>query len=138
MVSNGFILLVDDDEDLTEMMQFQLESEGYQVKSASNGKEALRMLNKYSPDLIILDMNMPQMDGLEFFDRICDEDRCTQYPVISLTAEVTIESLFEGFNVDGYLAKPFKMEKLLKMVEFVIRNKKLFAQSSDSGLSDFR
>lgn len=125
------ILLIDDDVDLTQVFQIILEREGFQVRVAHDGKKGLELLQETSPDLIILDMNMPGMGGIEFFHKIYDKDQeKTKYPVLVTTARDNLETLFRDLHADGFLAKPFEMSELLKEVRriFQKRNPKTFGK----------
>ena len=117
---NKIILVIDDEPDLREMIQYQLQKSGFEVHTAINGADALKKLKTIKPHLIILDMNMPEMGGKEFFKKICDKNDTPQYPILVLTAAVSIESLFQDFNVNGYVAKPFTIEELMRAVKVIL------------------
>ncbi|MBF0595190.1 MAG: response regulator [Candidatus Omnitrophica bacterium] len=121
MSTKGLILIVDDEEDLREMLQFKFEAEGYAVATASNGMEGLEKLLTIKPDLIVLDMNMPRMGGIEFYNKICGNDSRPKYPVLVLTARANLESLFKDFAIDGFMTKPFDVDQLVKEVGLIIR-----------------
>ncbi len=113
------ILFIDDEVDLQELVKMTLQIKKYKVEIAGNGLEGLEKLKTVKPDLIILDMNMPKMGGLEFYQRICVNDR-PPYPVLVLTARANMEQLFRQFNIDGFMAKPFEIDELLKEVATII------------------
>jgi len=117
------ILLIDDEVNLQQLMKLTLKSKNYHVETAGNGIEGLEKLKTVKPDLIILDMNMPQMGGVEFYQRICDKNGRTQYPVLVLTARANMEQLFKQFNIDGFMAKPFEIDQLLNEVEMIIKKR---------------
>lgn len=117
---NKLILVVDDEPDLREMIQYQLASQGFKVETAVNGLDALDKLKTINPNLIILDMNMPEMGGQEFFRKISDLHNIPQYPILALTANVSIKGLFQEFNVEGYIAKPFTFEELLRAIIIIL------------------
>jgi len=117
------VLLVDDEEDMTDMISFQLKAYGFEVMIAHNGKEALAQIKAKPPDVIILDLNMPIMGGLEFYSSICDNNHKARYPVIALTAHMNINELFGDFDIDAYISKPFQMEKLINTVNFLLASK---------------
>jgi DNA-binding response OmpR family regulator len=112
---------------LQQLMKITLESKKYHVETANNGLEGLAQLEKIKPDLIILDMNMPKMGGLEFYQRICGGTDKPRYPVLVLTARANLEQLFKQLNIDGFMAKPFEIVDLLHEVEAIIgkRTKKV-------------
>lgn len=116
------ILLIDDEVDLQQLVKIALKSKGYTVETANNGLEGLAKLQTLKPDLIILDMNMPKMGGLEFYQKICVNDR-PKHPVLVLTARANMEQLFREFNIDGFMAKPFEVDELLEEVDTIIKKK---------------
>lgn len=123
MADQKTILLVDDEIDLQQLVKLVLKSKGYDVQTANNGREALEKLETLQPDLIILDINMPVMGGVEFYQRICDAWSQPKYPVLVLTARANMEELFRLLDVDGFMAKPFETEDLLAEVEMIIKKK---------------
>jgi len=108
--STGGILVVDDDPDLREFLRLTLTSMGFEVTSAANGREALDVLEGYDPDLILLDMKMPVMDGWEFSRAL--EARDTHPPVVVLTAAPDPAARAAEVHSDGWLGKPFENEEL--------------------------
>ncbi len=117
------ILLLDDELDLQALVKITLKSRGYEVVVAGNGIEGLEKLKTLRPDLIILDMNMPKMGGIEFYQHICDTHGKPMYPVLVLTARANMETLFKQFNIDGFMAKPFEIDDLLKEVDTIIKKR---------------
>jgi DNA-binding response OmpR family regulator len=118
------VLLIDDEVDLVEAVAFQLRAKrGYQVEVAYNGLEGLEKLKTITPHLIVLDMNMPKMGGLEFYKNISDSDGKSRYPVLVLTARANLEQLFRDLNVDGFMTKPFDLEKLFSEIDVIIRKR---------------
>ena len=114
------ILLIDDEIDLQQLVKIALKSKGHNVETANNGLEGLEKLKTMTPDLIILDMNMPKMGGLEFYQRICDGTDKPRFPVLVLTARANMEKLFKELNIDGFMAKPFEVDELLNEVDIII------------------
>ncbi len=127
------VLLIDDEIDLLEMIQYQLESKGIKVVTAQDGAEGLEKLKTLQPHLIILDMNMPRMGGIEFFKKICDPDGKPQYPVFVLTARANMEQFFRDIEVDGFLPKPFEIDQLVQEVVRIIHERE--ASSHMEGIS---
>ncbi|MBI5149448.1 MAG: response regulator [Candidatus Omnitrophica bacterium] len=117
------ILVVDDEADLQQLVKMVLKSKGYNVETADNGEEALEMLKSLKPDLIVLDMNMPIMGGIEFYQKTCDEWSRPKYPVLVLTARANMEQLFKELEADGFMSKPFEIEELLTEVETILQKK---------------
>lgn len=115
------ILIVDDEVDLMKMVGFQFKTRGHQVHQCANGKEALELLKTMRPDLIILDLNMPQMGGIETYQHLCAGNTKPAYPVLVLTARANTESLFKEFDIDGFATKPFKVEDLINQAEEIIK-----------------
>ncbi|OYU94767.1 MAG: DNA-binding response regulator [Bacteroidetes bacterium B1(2017)] len=125
MESNGKILVVDDEADIIEFISYNLKKEGYDVYTATNGKEALPIAKKVKPDLILLDVMMPIMDGIETCKQIkADPDFAKTY-VVFLTARAEEYSEIEGFNAgaDDYIAKPIKPKVLLSRLNAILRRK---------------
>ena len=120
------ILVVDDDPPSVKMIGFLLREEGYTVLTTNSGPEALRMLNEEMPDLVILDVMMPGMDGLEVCRRI---RRITDLPIIFLSAKGEMADRVVGLDVGGddYLPKPFEPAELLARVRAVMRRAEAFA-----------
>ncbi|MBI3313530.1 MAG: response regulator transcription factor [Candidatus Omnitrophica bacterium] len=119
----GNILVVDDESDLVAMIKMILHAKGYEIATASNGEDGLEKLKKFSPNLIILDMNMPKMGGIAFYHRICSiagKDAQPKYPVLVMTARANLEELFNGLKVEGFIAKPFEIEAFLKTVDAIM------------------
>ena len=114
------ILFIDDEADFVEMVKFQLEKEGYIVISANNGAEALAKLEQIKPDLIILDINMPKMSGLEFYNKISTQHGRTMYPVLVLTARADLDGLFKEIEAEGFMRKPFELTKLMNEIKRII------------------
>jgi DNA-binding response OmpR family regulator len=117
---NKTILVVDDEERLTSLLRAYLEQEGFQVQTAANGLQALEIVHRDPPDLIVLDIMMPEMDGMEFL-RVLRAQHAT--PVILLTARVGDEDKIVGLELgaDDYLTKPFRPRELLARVRAVLR-----------------
>lgn len=126
------ILVIDDEEDLRENLKYVLQMKGYVVELAEDGVKGLKVLETFTPDLIILDLNMPNMGGIEFYQRICVRD-LPIYPVFVLTARANMEKLFKDFNVDGFMAKPFEITELLREVNFIIDKKSAQGWASTNG-----
>lgn len=115
------VLIVDDDPKLLKMLQRTLVYENLNVFTASNGLEALPLVQKHKPDLIILDWMMPKMDGVTFVQKLREEDKNTM--VLMLTARDAIENRVEGLEsgADDYLVKPFAPAELVARVHAMLR-----------------
>ncbi|MBU5671971.1 response regulator transcription factor [Paenibacillus brevis] len=117
------ILVIDDDEKITSMLRRGLAFEGYDVHTARNGAEGLSTVMAADPDLIILDVMMPQMDGFEVCRRL--REGGSTVPVLMLTAKDEVENRVKGLDTgaDDYLVKPFALEELLARVRALLRRK---------------
>lgn len=115
------ILVIDDDVDLRELIKLTLKCRGYDVAMAGNGLEGLERLKTLKPDLIVLDINMPKMGGVEFYGMICDPQGKPRYPVLVLTARANMEALLKQFDIQGFMPKPFEIDDLLKKVASIIQ-----------------
>lgn len=115
------ILIIDDEADLVAMLKGILKRKGYCVLTAYNGKEGLQKIAETKPHLIILDINMPQMDGASFYANIYDHfHRKVKYPVLVLTARANLGELFAKLDVDGFMTKPFEIDAFTKEVEIIM------------------
>jgi DNA-binding response OmpR family regulator len=114
------IMVVDDEKRLVSLVESYLAQEGYRVVSAYNGKEALAVARREKPDLIVLDVMMPEMDGYEFMRKHRAENNT---PIILLTARVDDEEKVIGLEVgaDDYMTKPFRPRELVARVRAVLR-----------------
>lgn len=115
------ILVVDDEDNLRTMLVAALKFEGYDVVAAADGREGLRSVKESKPDLIVLDVMMPELDGFGMLKRLRESGDRT--PVVFLTAKDTSADAVAGLGLgaDDYLAKPFSLEELVARVEAVMR-----------------
>ena len=116
------ILIVDDQRELVEAMKMRFEDAGYDVFEAYDGKECLEKARKELPDLIIMDVAMPQMDGYEAVREIKGDDAIKKIPIFILTGKDQMEDIFKIEGIQEYILKPFDYKVLLGMV------KKLFGE----------
>lgn len=114
------ILIIDDDPTLAEMIGMRFETRGYEVLLARLGKEGLRMAYEKHPDLVILDVMMPDMDGWETCRRLRD---MSDVPIVMLTAKVEEEDVVRGFRLgaDDYVKKPFSVQELEERVRAILK-----------------
>ncbi|QRN93956.1 response regulator [Archangium violaceum] len=110
------MLVVDDDPDILEALSEILEAEGFEIRRARNGKEALERLEPEPPQLILLDLMMPVMDGWEFAQRMRQKPSVANIPLIVLSADRNVGSKATDIGAVGHLAKPFELNDLLDMV----------------------
>lgn len=117
------ILIVDDEPDIIELIEYNLKKEGYQVFTASNGLEAIQVAKKTLPDLIILDIMMPKLDGIEACRQLRAMPEFKSTFMVFLTARSEEYSEISGFNVgaDDYIAKPIKPRALISRINAILR-----------------
>jgi len=120
--TEGRILLVDDEEGIVEFLSTGLRYEGYAVRSAADGKQALVAISEFKPDLVILDVSMPRMDGFE----VCQAIQGAGMGILILSARDGLEDRLKGLDVgaDDYLVKPFHFEELLARARAVLRRRR--------------
>jgi DNA-binding response OmpR family regulator len=119
-MKRGRVLVVDDDADIRSLVRELLERQGYDVSDAANGREGLRAFYTRAPDVVVLDVSMPEMDGYETLERIRD---LSDVPVIMLTARAAELEKVRGLKAgaDDYVTKPFGRQELLARIEAVLR-----------------
>ncbi|MGE4357308.1 MAG: response regulator [Candidatus Omnitrophota bacterium] len=116
------ILVVDDEEDIREVVKSRLISQGYDVLTAENGLMALSLARREKPDLIILDIMMPNMDGYTTLKELRKDREIGQTPVIMLSVKERdkMEDIFYFQNISGYIEKPFESEELIEKVKSIL------------------
>lgn len=127
------ILLVDDEPDIIEIVRYNLSSEGYKIITAENGKEALKIAKKEKPQLIILDVMMPEMDGIEACEQMRKQPELKDTVIAFLTARGEDYSQMAGFDAgaDDYITKPIKPKILTSKVKSLLRRFRGEGGSSD-------
>ncbi len=126
------LLVVDDNPQITDLLQQYLTGQGFSVAVAQDGKEAWAQVSERPPDLVLLDIMMPVMDGFEFMRRLRPQH---DIPVIMLTARLEEMDLLTGFNLgaDDYLTKPFSMSELMARVTAVLRRSGIAGETDQVG-----
>jgi DNA-binding response OmpR family regulator len=116
------VLVVEDDEEIAQVLQRSLRLEGYEVKVAGDGEAALATASSYVPDLVILDLGLPKLDGLEVARRLRAHD---DVPILMLTARDALDARVEGLDsgADDYLLKPFERQELLARMRALLRRR---------------
>ncbi|MEI6399836.1 MAG: response regulator [Pseudomonadota bacterium] len=116
------ILVVEDDINILRQIEFNLQTNGYGVETATNGADALKALLNSKPDLLITDIMMPGMDGYELVAALREDEQLSDLPVIMLTAKTQDSDVTEGYNsgTDLYLTKPFNPTELLRFVRRIV------------------
>jgi two-component system response regulator VicR len=118
------ILCVEDEPEMIDLMRLILGRRGFEVKGAMGGKEGLKMIRESAPDLILLDLMMPDMDGWEVYQQLKADEKTRDIPVIVVTAKAQSIDKVLGLHiakVDDYIAKPFSPQELLNSVEKVLQ-----------------
>ncbi|MEI8175364.1 MAG: response regulator [Candidatus Omnitrophota bacterium] len=120
------ILIVDDEDGMREMLSFRLRANGFDVATAQDGVEGLEKIVSERPNLIILDVMMPKMDGFTFFKELKKNPRGSDnVPVVMLTARGKMRDTFEALEADAFVSKPFDPKDLLAVINDIIRQKVL-------------
>jgi two-component system, OmpR family, response regulator MprA len=116
------VLIVEDDDDIAQVLQRSLRLEGYETRIAADGEAALGAANDFVPDLVVLDLGLPKLDGMEVARRLRSAD---DVPILMLTARDALESRVEGLDAgaDDYLVKPFERQELLARLRALLRRR---------------
>ncbi|MFM7427644.1 MAG: response regulator [Elainella sp.] len=132
---SGQLLIVDDEPGLRQAVQSYLEEEGFKVDVASNAREGWDLLQKLSPDLVISDIMMPQVDGYQFLKQLRDDPRYQTVPVVFLTARGMTSDRIQGYNAgcDAYLPKPFDPDELVAIVTNLLDRRAAVTKSTGDG-----
>lgn len=132
------IVVIEDEEDILEVIEYNLEREGYRVQTSRNGEEGLGLVREQHPDLVILDLMLPDRDGLEICKELRGEEETQSIPIIMVTAKDTDSDVMLGFGVgaDDYLTKPFNPVELVARVKAVLR--RTGADAEPAGERKFR
>lgn len=117
------ILIVDDDQDFLQLLEFDLKKNGYSVVLANNGEEGLSKCQTEKPDMILLDIKMPRMDGYTFVRRLKKEENTKTIPLIVLTSYEPMKDMFQLEGVQDYVVKSVDMESLLTKIDHHLKNK---------------
>jgi DNA-binding response OmpR family regulator len=123
MSDRKHILVVDDERDLVELIVYNLQRAGYQTTVAINGRQALDAVATFPPDLILLDLMLPELSGIEVAKRLRSAPATSEIPVIMLTAKGSESDQLQGLTIgaDDYITKPFSMKVLQARIEAVLR-----------------
>jgi DNA-binding response OmpR family regulator len=116
------VLVVEDDDDIAQAVQRSLRVEGYDVRIAADGEAAIRMAGEYVPDLVVLDLGLPKIDGIDVARQLRETD---DTPILMLTARDSLEARVEGLDsgADDYLVKPFERQELLARLRALLRRR---------------
>jgi DNA-binding response OmpR family regulator len=121
-IASARVLVVEDDEAIADVLRRSLRAEGHEVRSAGDGAEALTAAEQFSPDLVVLDLGLPRLDGMEVCRRLRAE---SDVPILILTARTETEDRVKGLDTgaDDYLPKPFERSELLARIRALLRRR---------------
>ena len=124
------ILIVDDEPDLVQTLQDRLEMNGYNIITAGNGKEGLEKAIQEKPDIVLLDVIMPIMDGLEMLEALRKNPECKSCAVIMLTARSQRQDIVQAkaCGIEDYIVKPFNLSEMIEKIENVLERHKVVAK----------
>ncbi|SMO61642.1 response regulator transcription factor [Gracilimonas mengyeensis] len=117
------ILVVDDEKDLLDLIEYNLKKEGFDVIKAENGEEGIKKAKEHNPNLVLMDIMMPKMDGMEAVEKMRADDELKAIPIIFLTARSDEKTEVEGLDKGGddYITKPISTTKLISRIKAVMR-----------------
>ena len=120
------ILIVDDEQDIVDAIEYQLKREGFRVSTAGDGAKALALAQKELPDAIVLDLMLPEMDGLEVCRALRGQEKTKAIPILMLTAKTQEADRVVGLELgaDDYITKPFSVRELIARIKAVLRRTK--------------
>lgn len=124
MIDYKQILIVDDDKDYVHRLKTFLEGQNFFVTVAYDGEEALEKIKSEPPDLILLDIMMPKLTGLGFYDRITPAHSEPLYPIIVITVRANLKELFDNLPIEGFIVKPIEYPSLLRKINEVFARRK--------------
>lgn len=113
------IIVADDDPDILSIVSMSLETQGWDVHKAANGREAVDLAKEFHPDLILMDMMMPVMSGYEAIVELKGDDTTREIPIVGLSAKAMATDMERATDVgiDGYITKPFRIAQVLSVIE---------------------
>lgn len=133
-MSEERILAIEDEADILEVIEYNLDREGYDVMTSKNGEKGLELIRENYPDLVLLDLMLPDLDGLEVCRRIRSDEDIKHIPVIMVTAKDTESEVVLGLGVgaDDYVTKPFNPKELVARVKAVLRRRRMEPEGEES------
>jgi two-component system alkaline phosphatase synthesis response regulator PhoP len=119
----GHILIIEDEEHIVELIKFNLENNGYKVSFATDGQKGLELIESEQPDLVLLDLMLPKVDGIDICNRVKNNKNLKEIPIIMLTAKSGETDKIIGLEIgaDDYITKPFSVRELLARIKVVLR-----------------
>ncbi len=135
-MAKELVLVVDDEEDIQELVEYNLTKAGYRVQRAGTGGDAVRAAREYLPDLVLLDLMLPGMDGLEVAAVLRNDSKTREIPIVMLTAKGEERDVVRGLErgADDYITKPFSPKILVARVQAVLRRKGRNADGEEAPL----
>ncbi len=127
------VLVVDDALDVRKILQFHLQKRGYEVLEAQDGAEGLKMWEQHHPDLLIMDINMPKMGGLELYSKLTAKTGKPPLPIIVLTTREELRNFFMDLEVDGFIKKPFDIDQLTGEIDAVMAKRYGTGKAGEAG-----
>ncbi len=133
----SLVYIVEDDEDINELLVYNLQKEGFSVKSFYNSIDALKEIKTDKPDILLLDIMLPDIDGLEFCKILKSDKELSDIPIIMLTAKSTEIDKIVGLELgaDDYITKPFSMRELIARIRAVLRRHKRYSSKEKEKIS---
>lgn len=124
------ILVADDEKNIAKLVKVNLERAGFEVVVASDGIEALKKVEEEKPDLIVLDIMMPRMDGITVLKKLKEKEETKSIPIVMLTVKAEDEDIFRGWQegADSYLTKPFNPAEVVIIVQGILRDKDMYKE----------
>lgn len=120
------ILLVDDEPDILEMIEYNLKNEGYKITKAATGEDAIRIAENSSPNLVVLDLMLPGIDGLEVTRHLKSNDKTSDIPIVMVTAKGDESDVVTGLELgaNDYISKPFSPRELVARIRAILRRRR--------------
>lgn len=136
-MSSAKVLIIEDEEHISELVKYNLESAGYQVATAYDGEEGLKLVAEFKPELVILDLMLPKLDGISVCNKLRNQKETEEISIIMLTAKSSETDKIIGLEIgaDDYITKPFSVRELQARVKTVLRrSSKINLVTQDSGV----
>lgn len=130
------ILIVDDEEDIIELIKFNLKNEGYSILTAMTGEQAIKIAKKYTPDLIVLDLMLPGMDGLEVTDYLKKFEITKNIPIVMVTAKGDESDVVTGLELGAtdYISKPFSPKVMVARIRAILKRRRKKSMDIHGGI----
>lgn len=135
-MSNAKVLIIEDEEHISELVKYNLESAGYQVAAAYDGEEGLKLVSEFKPDLVILDLMLPKLDGISVCNKLRNQKETEEISIIMLTAKSSETDKIIGLEIgaDDYITKPFSVRELQARIKTVLRRTKAAPAVQETGV----